>query len=89
MAIAINWDSRRCVLGVEVATRESATSCKDFLLGMWQGGLHGVELVGCAIMETGPDAVMHEDWIEDIRYLGMGDLLEHKKDTLRHLDAAA
>jgi len=44
VAIGINWDGRRCVLGVELANRESATSWKEFLLGLRQRGLHGVEL---------------------------------------------
>jgi putative transposase len=45
VAIGINWDGRRCVLGVELANRESASSWKDFLLDLKQRGLHGVELV--------------------------------------------
>ena len=32
---------------------------------------------------------MHENWIEDTRYLNMNDLREHKKEALRRLDAAA
>ena len=32
---------------------------------------------------------MHENWIEAIRYLNMGDLREHKKATLRALGEAA
>ena len=31
VAIGINWDGRRCVLGVEMAHRESQTSWKEFL----------------------------------------------------------
>ena len=31
VAIGINWDGRRCVLGVEMANRESQTSWKEFL----------------------------------------------------------
>jgi putative transposase len=45
VAIGINWDGRRCVLGVELANRESASSWRDFLLDLKQRGLHGVELV--------------------------------------------
>ena len=33
VAIGIDWDGRRQVLGVEMANRESSTSWKDFLLG--------------------------------------------------------
>jgi putative transposase len=45
VAIGINWDGRRCVLGVELANRESASSWKDFLLDLRGRGLHGVEFV--------------------------------------------
>jgi putative transposase len=30
---------------------------------------------------------MHENWIEDTRYINMGDLREHKKEALRRLEA--
>jgi putative transposase len=45
IAIGINEEGRRCVLAVEVANRESLTSWKDFLLGLIERGLHGVEYV--------------------------------------------
>jgi len=45
IAIGINWDGRRCILGVDLANRESATSWRDFLLGLKQRGLSGVEFV--------------------------------------------
>ena len=45
VAIGINWEGRRCILGVELANRESATSWRDFLLGLKQRGLCGVEFV--------------------------------------------
>ena len=45
VAIGINWDGRRCVLGVELANRESISSWKEFLLGLRRRGLTGVELV--------------------------------------------
>jgi putative transposase len=45
IAIGINWDGRRCVLGVELAARESAASWREFLLGLKARGLSGVELV--------------------------------------------
>ena len=34
VAIGIDWEGRRQVLGVEMANRESSTSWKDFLLGL-------------------------------------------------------
>ncbi len=45
VAIGINWDGRRCVLGVELANRESASSWKECLLDLRQRGLSGVEFV--------------------------------------------
>lgn len=45
VAIGINWDGRRCVLGVELANRESQTSWKHFLEGLRRRGLNGVLFV--------------------------------------------
>ena len=45
VAIGIKREGRRCVLGVEMANRESLTSWKDLLLGMRERGLRGVEFV--------------------------------------------
>jgi len=45
VAMGINWEGRRCVLGVEVANRESQSSWKEFLLDLRQRGLRSVELV--------------------------------------------
>ncbi len=45
VAIGINWEGRRSVLGVEIANRESTTSWRDFLLGLKQRGLRGVVTV--------------------------------------------
>lgn len=45
VAIGINWDGRRCVLGVEMASRESQSSWKDFLEQLCSRGLRGVQLV--------------------------------------------
>lgn len=45
VAIGINWEGRREVLGVELAGRESQSSWKDFLEGLRARGLRGVELV--------------------------------------------
>jgi putative transposase len=42
VAIGIDWEGRRQVLGVEMANRESSTSWKDFLLGLKRRGLRGV-----------------------------------------------
>lgn len=45
VAIGINWDGRRCVLGVELANRESQTSWKQFLESLRKRGLNGVLFV--------------------------------------------
>ena len=45
IAIGIDWDGRRQILAVELANRESASSWKEFLLGLRDRGLKGVELV--------------------------------------------
>ena len=45
IAIGINADGRRCILGVELAERESRNSWTQFLLGLRERGLHGVEFI--------------------------------------------
>jgi putative transposase len=45
VAIGINWEGRREVLGIELAGRETHTSWRDFLLRLKERGLSGVELV--------------------------------------------
>ena len=46
VAVGIDREGRRQVLAVELANRESRSSWKDFLLGLKERGLHGVEFVG-------------------------------------------
>ena len=65
VAIGINWDGRRCVLGVELSNRESRSSWTNFVTGLKARGLHGVEFVVSddhaglkrAVAELLPDAV--------------------------------
>jgi putative transposase len=45
VAIGINLEGRRQVLGIECANRESQTSWKEFLLTLRSRGLNGVEFV--------------------------------------------
>jgi len=45
IAIGIDWDGRRQILGVELANRASRSSWSDFLRGLKARGLNGVELV--------------------------------------------
>jgi putative transposase len=75
VAIGINRDGRRCVLGVELANRESASSWKEFLLGLRQRGLQGVELVvsddhaglRAAIAEVLAEAVWQRCYVHFLR----------------------
>jgi len=45
VALGINWEGHRQVLGVELANRESQSSWREFLLTLKQRGLSGVECV--------------------------------------------
>ena len=45
VAIGVGWDGRREVLGVELASRESLSSWYEFVKGLKERGLRGVELV--------------------------------------------
>ena len=45
VAVGIDGDGRRQILAVELANRESRSSWRDFLLGLRERGLHGVEFV--------------------------------------------
>lgn len=75
VAIGIDWEGRRQVLGVELANRESASSWKDFLLTLRQRGLQGVELVVSddhaglrkAIAEVLPEAVWQRCYVHFLR----------------------
>ena len=75
VAIGINWDGRRCVLGVDLANRESISSWKEFLLGLRSRGLTGVELVvtddhaglRAAIAEVLPEAAWQRCYVHFLR----------------------
>lgn len=75
VAIGINWEGRREVLGVELASRESQSSWKDFLVGMKERGLRGVELVITddhsglkkAVMEVLPGAAWQRCYVHFLR----------------------
>jgi putative transposase len=45
VAVAVDGEGRRQILGVDLANRESTSSWRDFLLGLKQRGLYGVEFV--------------------------------------------
>lgn len=75
IAIGISWDGRREVLAVELANRESESSWRDFLLGLKERGLSGVEFVVTddhpglrrAIQELLPEAVWQRCYVHFLR----------------------
>lgn len=75
IAIGINWDGRRSVLGVELANRESASSWKDLVAGLKARGLKGVEFVVSddhpgskrAVAEMLPEAVWQRCYVHFLR----------------------
>jgi transposase-like protein len=75
VAIGIDWEGRRCILAVELANRESATSWKDFILALKQRGLNGVEFVvsddhaglRSAIREVLPEAAWQRCYVHFLR----------------------
>lgn len=75
IAIGVGWDGRRHILGVELANRESRSSWKEFLSGLIERGLHGVELVVSdhheglkqAIMEVLPDSYWQRCYVHFLR----------------------
>jgi transposase-like protein len=75
VAIGISWDGRRCVLAVELANRESTSSWKEFLVGLRERGLRGVEFVVSddhpglkrAIAEVLPEAAWQRCYVHFMR----------------------
>ena len=75
VAIGINWEGRREVLGVELAGRESQSSWRDFLVGLRQRGLRGVELaitddhsgLKKAVAEVFPEAAWQRCYVHFLR----------------------
>lgn len=75
IAIGINWDGRRCILGVELANKESQSSWKAFLLRLRERGLRGVDLVvsddhaglRAAIREVLPEAPWQRCYVHFLR----------------------
>ena len=75
IAIGIDWDGRRQVLAVELANRESRSSWRDFLGGLRERGLTGVEFVVSdnheglkrAIREVLPEAVWQRCYVHFLR----------------------
>jgi putative transposase len=75
IAIGINWEGRRNILAVELASRESLSSWKELLAGLRQRSLHGVEFVVSddhaglrrAIQEGLPEAVWQRCYVHFLR----------------------
>ena len=75
VAIGVDREGRRNVLGVELANRESVTSWKDFLVALKARGLDGVEFVVSddheglkrAIRETLPAAAWQRCYVHFLR----------------------
>ena len=75
IAIGINWEGRRNILAVELASRESLSSWKELLAGLRQRSLHGVEFVVSddhaglrrAIQEVLPEAVWQRCYVHFLR----------------------
>src|SRR6478672_4166439 len=75
VAIGIDRDGRRQVLAVELASRESRSSWKDFLLGLKERGLHGVEFavaddhagLKAALREVLPGAFVQRCYVHFLR----------------------
>ncbi|MCA9563514.1 MAG: IS256 family transposase [Myxococcales bacterium] len=75
VAIGVNWEGHRCVLGTELANRESQSSWTEFLSGLKARGLSGVELVVSdsheglkkAIMAVFPESVWQRCYVHFLR----------------------
>ena len=75
VAIGVDWEGRRQVLGVEMANRESRSSWREFLAGLRERGLHGVEYVvsdnhaglKAAIREILPEAAWQRCYVHFLR----------------------
>lgn len=75
IALGIDWEGRRQVLAVELANRESRSSWKEFLLGLKERGLSGVEFVVSddhaglkqAIAEVLPEAAWQRCYVHFLR----------------------
>jgi transposase-like protein len=75
VALGVDWEGRRQILAVELANRESRSSWKDFLMGLRDRGLHGVEYVvaddhaglRAAVREVLPDAWFQRCYVHFLR----------------------
>jgi putative transposase len=71
LAIGIGWDGQRSILAAELANRESRSSWRDFLLGLRERRLSGVEFgvshdhagLRQAIIEVLPEAAWQRCYV--------------------------
>lgn len=93
IAIGIDWEGRRNVLGVELANRESRSSWREFLLGLKARGLSGVEFVVSddheglkrAIAETLTEAAWQRCYVHFLRNALDHAPRKHDDDCLQEL----
>jgi len=75
VAIGVDWEGRRQVVGVDLANRESTSSWREFLLALRKRGLGGVEFVvsddhaglKAAIAEVLPNAAWQRCYVHFLR----------------------
>ena len=75
IAVGIDWEGRRQVLGIELADRESRSSWREFLIGLKERGLRGVEFVASdnhdglkkAVAECLPEAAWQRCYVHFLR----------------------
>ena len=75
VAVAVDGEGRRQILGVDLANGESTSSWRDFLLELEQRGMHGVEFVVSddhpglkqAIREVLSEAAWQRCWVHILR----------------------
>jgi putative transposase len=75
IAVAVDGEGRRQILGVELSNRESRSSWRDFLLGLRERGLFGVEFVvsddhsglKAALPEVLPEAAWQRCYVHFLR----------------------
>ncbi len=75
VAVGVNMDGRREILGIDLANRESKTSWRDFLISLKERGLTGVQLVVSdaheglrrAIEEVFPQALWQRCYVHLLR----------------------
>jgi len=95
VAVGIDWEGRRQVLGVELANRESRSSWRDFLTGLKERGLRGVEFVVSddhdglkkAIRECLPEAAWQRCYVHFLRNAIDHLPRKHDDDCLKELEA--